>query len=228
MPKRPVRRLLARLFLAITGWKPEGERPVPDRFVLIAAPHTTNWDFPYLLAFAEVYGVRVSWIGKHTLFRWPFGPLMRALGGIPIRRHKRENQVEVLARLFEARDTLALVIPAEGTRDYVEYWKSGFYHIARRADVPIVPSFLDYARKRGGFGPALEATGDVTRDMDRIRAFYAGRQGRFPERFGRIRLREEADADASGPTPDPGSEANEATAAQRSAAQRAAAAASEA
>ena len=191
MRKRPVRRLLARLFLTLTGWKPEGPRPAPDRFVLIAAPHTSNWDFAYMVAFAELYEIPLNWMGKHTLFEPPIGFIMRALGGIPVRRHRRENLVETLAGLFEQYDELGLAIPAEGTRSRAEYWKSGFYHIAREAKVPIVLSFLDYERKRGGFGPVFHVSGDLSRDMDRIRAFYDDKRGRFPERFATPRLIEE-------------------------------------
>ncbi len=193
MSTRPVRRALARLFLQWTVWKPEGLRPEVERFVLIAAPHTTNWDFPYLIAFAEIFDLRIHWVGKHTLFRGPMGSVMRALGGIPVRRDRRENLVSTLARLFGEHETLGLVVPAEGTRSYVDHWKSGFYHIAREANVPIVMSFLDYERKRGGFGPAFLPSGDVTADMDAVRAFYADKKGRHPERFGAIRLLEEKD-----------------------------------
>ena len=198
MPKRPVRRFLARVFLRMTGWKPDGAPPDVDRFVLIAAPHTSNWDFPFLLAFAALYDLEISWMGKHSLFRGPMGRIMRALGGIPVRRQKRENLVGAMARSFADGGPLRLVVPAEGTRSYVDYWKSGFYYIALQAGVPIVMSYLDYATRTGGFGPAFRPTGDVRKDMDFIRAFYAGRQGRFPARFGRVRLREE-DADPSIP-----------------------------
>ncbi len=191
MPKRPIRRLLARIFLAATGWKPDGVRPEPRQYILIAAPHTTNWDFPYLLAFAEYFELQINWMGKHTLFVPPFGFIMRALGGIPVRRHRRENLVESLAELFEEYDDLGLVVPAEGTRDHVDHWKSGFYHIARTANIPIVMSYLDYAKKRGGSGPALQPSGDLRKDMDEVRAFYEGKQGKYPERFCRIRLLEE-------------------------------------
>lgn len=184
-------RALARSFLAITGWKPEGEVP-PGKCVLIAAPHTSNWDFPYTLAFAAYYGIRIRWMGKHTLFRAPFGPLMRALGGIAIERHHRKNVVAAAAEMLRNSDDLILVVPAEGTRARVPHWKSGFYHIARQAHVPIVLGYLDFARKRGGFGPAVVATDDVVETMDTIRAFYADKVGKFPERFGPVRLREEA------------------------------------
>jgi 1-acyl-sn-glycerol-3-phosphate acyltransferase len=191
MPRRPIRRLLARIIISTTGWKPDGRRPEPKKFVLIAAPHTTNWDFIYLLAFAAYFDVEISWMGKHSLFRWPFGLFMRALGGVPVRRSKREKLVTAMARTFDDHEELGLVVPAEGTRGYVEYWKSGFYHIAMTAKVPIVMSYLDYSKKIGGFGPAFFPSGNVRQDMDVIRTFYEGRKGKYPERFGRIRLREE-------------------------------------
>ena len=186
-----MRKLLARGWLRLTGWAPDGERPTADRFVLIAAPHTSNWDLVYLLALAEVYDLRVSWMGKHTLFRPPFGALFRALGGIAIRRHERADRVGAMAKEFAERERFALVVPSEATRGWAPHWKSGFYHIARRAEVPIVMGFLDYRRRRGGFGPALLASGDVKRDMDAIRAFYADKVGKYPESFGPVRLREE-------------------------------------
>ncbi|UCE86847.1 MAG: lysophospholipid acyltransferase family protein [Deltaproteobacteria bacterium] len=184
-------RFIARVFLNITGWQAEGAKPVPSKFVLIAAPHTSNWDLAYLLAFAAIFDIRISWMGKHVLFRPPLGWLMRALGGIPIVRHARGNMVSQMARAFEDNDSLALVVPAEGTRGYVPHWKSGFYHIARQADVPIVLGFLDFARRRGGFGPALYPTGDIRRDMDEIRDFYADKAGKYPDQFGEVRLKEE-------------------------------------
>ena len=190
-----MRKLLARAWLRLMGWEPEGEQPSAPRFVLIAAPHTSNWDLAYLLALAELYDLRVSWMGKEEIFRAPFGGLFRALGGIPVRRSERADRVGAMAREFAARERFALVVPAEATRSWSPYWKSGFYHIARRANVPIVMGFLDYARRRGGFGPQLFPSGDLRRDMDQIRAFYADKTGKFPDQFGPVRLREE-DEDA--------------------------------
>jgi 1-acyl-sn-glycerol-3-phosphate acyltransferase len=186
-----VRRGLARAFLRLTGWQPEGERPSAPRFVLIAAPHTSNWDLAYLLAFAEVYDLRISWMAKHTIFRGPAGWLFRLLGGIPIRRSERADRVSSMAKEFAERERFALVVPSEATRGWAPYWKSGFYHIARRAEVPIVMGFLDYRRRRGGFGPLLRVTGDVTHDMDQIRSFYADKTGKYPAQFGPVKLREE-------------------------------------
>ncbi len=182
---------MARRFLDLTGWEPEGAKPLEQRFVLIAAPHTSSWDLAYLLAISTVVGVKVSWMGKDTLFRPPLGWLMRASGGIPIVRTRSEKLVSQMARAFEKSESLALVVPAEGTRGYVPHWKSGFYHIARRANVPIVMGYLNYATRRGGFGPALHPTGDVRADMDKIRAFYSDKVGKYPDSFGEVRLKEE-------------------------------------
>jgi len=186
-----VRKWIARCFLWLTGWETEGSRPLARRYVLIAAPHTSNWDLAYLLALATVFGVRVSWMGKRELFRPPLGFAMRRLGGIPVARHQRGDLVAQAARSLLQQDDLVLVVPAEGTRGYVPHWKSGFYHIARIANVPIVLGYLDYARRRGGFGPALLPSGDVRRDMDEIRDFYADKVGKYPEQVGAVRLKEE-------------------------------------
>jgi 1-acyl-sn-glycerol-3-phosphate acyltransferase len=184
-------KLVARLFLWISGWEAEGPKPEERRYVLIGAPHTSNWDLPYLLALSAIFGIKVSWMGKHTLFRPGVAWLMRRLGGIPIVRHRRENMVSQMARTFRESESLALVVPAEGTRGYTPHWKSGFYHIAQTAGVPIVLGYLDYARRRGGFGPAVHPTGDIRNDMDKIRTFYADKVGKYPDRFGEVRLKEE-------------------------------------
>ena len=191
--QKALKRLVGRTYLAATGWREEGERPAPPQFVLIAAPHTSNWDLPIMMALSFVYDVPIRWVGKHTLFAPPGGWLMRALGGIPVVRHERQSRVQTLAALFEEYPDLVLTVPAEGTRGRVEHWKSGFYHIARAADVPIVCGYLDYARRRDDFDLVLTPTGDVRADMDRVRAFYADKVGKFPEKFGPVRLREEAD-----------------------------------
>ena len=182
---------LSALFLRITGWTAEGVKPAAPRFVLIAAPHTSAWDLAFLLAFAQKYGIRVSWMGKQSLFRGPMGWAMRRLGGIPVRRERSNDLVSQMVTAIRESDAIALTVPAEGTRGYTPHWKSGFYHIARTAQVPVVMGFLDYERRCGGFGPELLLSGDVRADMDEIRAFYADKRGRFPEKAGQIRLKEE-------------------------------------
>ena len=186
-----MRRKLARALLKALGWKIEGQKPTHFKYVLIAAPHTSNWDFPLMILFAWAFDIRISWMGKDSLFHPPLGWFMRPLGGIPVKRGSSNRMVGSIVASFRERDELVLVVPAEGTRARAEYWKSGFYHIACGAEVPIVPSYLDYGQKRGGFGPALTVTGDVRKDMDLLRQFYAPMNGLYPENFSPVRLREE-------------------------------------
>ncbi len=184
--------LLARFWLFL--WRFDAvarDEPVPAKCVMIAAPHTTNWDFPLTLALAKVNGVKISWLGKRSLFKGPMGPIMRGLGGVAVDRNAPGGMVASLAGEFERHEQLALVVPAEGTRSKTDYWKSGFYRIAEQAKVPIVLAFVDKSTRTGGFGPAIEVTGDVAADMDRMRAFYQGKTGLKRGRFGPIRLKEE-------------------------------------
>jgi 1-acyl-sn-glycerol-3-phosphate acyltransferase len=192
-----LRPALAKAFLRLTGWALEGTRPVPRGFVLIAAPHTTNWDLVYFLAHAWAFGISPSWMGKHTLFRGPLGPVMRWLGGVPVFRARAGGLVEQMARAFALDPDLVLTVPPEGTRGRTAYWKSGFYQIARAARVPIVMGYLDYERHRGGLGPLLVPGDDLRADMDAFRAFYADKRGKYSDRFGEVRLAEESAADAA-------------------------------
>jgi 1-acyl-sn-glycerol-3-phosphate acyltransferase len=130
-------------------------------------------------------------MGKHTLFREPLGSVMRAVGGIPVYRHRRDGLVAQMAQRFAESEDLVLTIPPEATRRRSDFWRSGFYQIALRARVPIVMGYLDYARKRGGFGPSWIPSGDARAEMDAVRRFYAGIRGRYPENFAEPRLREE-------------------------------------
>ena len=182
---------LGRLYLWFFGWRVEGALPPTARVVLIAHPHTSNWDLPHMLACAYVLGLRPKWLGKRELFRFPFGWFMQWLGGIPVDRRKSHGLVAQAAEEFESGGALVMVVPPSGTRRRAERWKSGFYHIARSAAVPIACGFLDYGRKCGGIGPLISPTGDVRQDMDRFRAFYAGITGKFPAQATPVRLREE-------------------------------------
>lgn len=188
-----MKRKIARMILRLAGWRIEGERPMHSHFVLIAAPHTSNWDFPLMLLFAAAFDLKVSWLAKHSLFFPPMGWIMRALGGVPVERHKNRDVVSGMVEAFTGRPGLVLVVPTEGTRKRMDHWKSGFYHIARGAGVPIVPSYLDFGQRRGGFGPALSPSGDIREDMQYFRDFYAGMSGKYPGQFGPVRLREESE-----------------------------------
>lgn len=182
----------ARLCLERTGWSVHSELPPgTDKFVVIAAPHTSNWDFPLALAVAAVLEVKFYFVGKHTLFRPPFGGLMRKLGGIPVHRQKTKNFVAQVVEIIKGADRIALAIAPEGTRSRSEYWRSGFYHIARGAGVPIVPGYVDYKSKTGGLGAPIDPSQPKEAVMDQVRAFYADKSARRPELYTEPRLRDE-------------------------------------
>jgi len=176
---------LSLLILRLKGWKIEGELPPgADKAVLIAAPHTSNWDLPYTLMTGFALRLNLYWMGKESIFRVPFGAFMRWLGGIAGDRAKSNNLVAASVEAIRAAaGPLQLVVPPEGTRSKTRYWKTGFYHIALGAGVPIVMAYMDYAEKRAGLGPVFHPTGDVERDMESIKAFYAPFKGRNASQF---------------------------------------------
>jgi 1-acyl-sn-glycerol-3-phosphate acyltransferase len=182
-------RRLAKLLLRAFGFRLVGEPPPVPRCVIVFAPHTSNWDFPILLLVKFGYGVDVSYLGKHTLFRWPFGWFFRAVGGIPVERHKRASMVKQIAAEFARRQRLWLAMSPEGTRSKTDHWKSGFYRIALAANVPVVLVFLDTIRRECGVGAVLELTGDAERDIERFREFYATKRGIRPELTSEIRFK---------------------------------------
>jgi len=184
-------RRLARFALGLFGWHSVGAPPEASHAVVIAAPHTSNWDLALMLGFGVAFGLRVSWLGKHSLFRGVQGRVLRAVGGIPVDRTRPEDVVETVAAEFARRPRMLLAVAPEGTRGHREYWKSGFHRIARRAGVPIVPSFLDYATRTAGFAEAFVPGESLGEDMDRLRKVYEGKLGRYPEWTGPVRLREE-------------------------------------
>jgi 1-acyl-sn-glycerol-3-phosphate acyltransferase len=152
--------------------------------VFIAAPHTSNWDLPYTLMVAFVLRLNPYWMGKQSIFKAPFGGVMRWLGGIPVNRAQSNNLVAASADAIRAADgPLQLIVPPEGTRSKTRYWKTGFYYIARTAQVPIVMAYMDYATKRSGLGPLFQPTGDVDADMAAIKAFYAPFKGKNAAQF---------------------------------------------
>ncbi len=194
--------MLGRIWVWAFGWKIEGVAPPIAKCVFIAAPHTSNWDMPHMLGVAWALGLKVAWMGKKQIFRWPFAGFFSWLGGIPIDRSAKHNMVQKVAELFDASPGLYLVVPAEGTRSLTEFWKSGFYHIAREANVDIICSYLDYTKSVTGIGLVMRPTGNLTADMDRLRAFYGQYEGRFPELQGPIRLREESQPDFAAEEPE--------------------------
>lgn len=185
-----IRRTLARAYWRVSRWSPDPTPPPPGGGgILIGAPHTSNWDFVTMLALAWTWGINVRWLGKNSLFQRPFGPLMRALGGIPVQRDDPHGLVAQLVTQVRQSGPTYLVITPEGSRTAVTYWKSGFYRIALETGMTVTLGYVDRRTMTTGLGPTLTMTGDVHFDMDAIRAFYAGKVGARPggERIPRLR-----------------------------------------
>ncbi len=172
-------RWISLVSLKVIGWHAEGRLPDIPKFVLIAAPHTSNWDFPIGVFTAFALKAKIYWMGKDSLFRRPFGGFFKWLGGIPVDRSKSHNVVERTIRQFFNTEKLIVAIPPSGTRKRVMKWKTGFYYIARGANVPIVLGFFNYAKKVAGFGPVYFPTGDITTDMKQIISYYANIKGKY-------------------------------------------------
>ncbi len=172
-------------FLQLAGWKVVGKLPADAaKSVLIAAPHTSNWDLPYTLMVCFALRLNVYWMGKASIFKPPFKGVMMWLGGIPVDRSQSNNLVlDSSAAIQRAVGPLQLIVPPEGTRRGTRYWKTGFYYIAAGAGVPIMMAYLDYDKKVGGLGPLFQTTGDIQADMAAIKAFYAGVKGKNADQF---------------------------------------------
>ncbi len=161
----------------LSGWKVVGQLPNIPKFVLIGAPHTSNWDFILFLWAHAALRFRPRWLGKHTIFFWPLGVIWRAVGGIPVERGARLNVVDQAVEWFNKSDRMILVMSPEGTRRKTSEWKSGFYHIARGAGVPVVPGALDFSTKTLTIGQPMMLTGDPEADLAPFRVFYASARG---------------------------------------------------
>ena len=181
-------RWLAYLCLRAAGWRFKGSVPPGQNFVAIGAPHTSNWDFIVFLGFMWHLGMKARYLGKESLFRWPMGPIMRRLGGIPVNRNNPNGVIDAAIAAFATSTDMMLVIAPESTRASTSYWRSGFYRIARAADVGVLPAVVDREAKRGTIGGPIHLTGDVGNDMDRIRSFFAEVIPNPPPGMGPIRL----------------------------------------
>jgi 1-acyl-sn-glycerol-3-phosphate acyltransferase len=185
---RSWRRALGRAWLDFFGWTIEGGAPDYAKAVIIAYPHTSNWDLPFMLAVAYAIDVDIKWLGKKELFDGPGGSLMRWLGGIPVDRSRRTHLVDAMVDTINDLDEALVVIPPEGTRSNVGRWKTGFYWVAVGAKVPIILGFLDFGNKVGGLGEVLHPSGDIEADLEIIKKFYEGKTGLYPDEQGEIRL----------------------------------------
>ena len=156
--------------------------PLP-KFVVIVAPHTSNWDFFIGIATVYALGIRISFLGKDSLFRGPLGPMMRWLGGIAVDRSVSRDRVSEMVDVFRSRDRLVVGLTPEGTRKKVGDWKTGFYHVARGANVPIVPVAFDYSQKKIIFFPAFTPTGDAKRDIEFLKRLFRPGMAQRPQNF---------------------------------------------
>lgn len=185
----PLLQTLSRFALKLLGWRVEANLPATSKYVIVGAFHTTNWDFVFALLITWAMGIRIHWVGKDSLFRGPMGWVMRRLGGIPVDRRSRHNYVQQMVDIFAARDELILTITPEGTRGKTPYWRTGFYYVALGAQVPIALGYVDYKHRIGGIGGSFMPSGDIHADMEIIRAFFADKTPKYPDKAGAIRLR---------------------------------------
>jgi 1-acyl-sn-glycerol-3-phosphate acyltransferase len=179
---RNVLQVLAIIVLWIFGWRRAGRVPDAPKFVMIAAPHTSNWDLPVGLAIILAFKVKIYWLGKERIFKWPFAPFFKWLGGIPVNRSRSGDVVSQTVQAFHEKERMIMVVAPEGTRRRANHWKTGFYYIAMGANVPLVMGFIDYARKEGGFGPMLMPTGNIEADMEKVRTFYRNITAKMPDK----------------------------------------------
>lgn len=177
---RPIRQKISRKILEWAGWGVEGDIPNIPKMVAVGAPHTSNWDLIFTILYTYALGVNLSWMGKHTLFKPPFGWLFRKLGGIPVDRRAPRGTVGQMADVLNQRESLILAIMPEGTRSKVREWRSGFYYIALEAGVPLAMVGLDFSRKRVVLGGPFWPTGDFDSDLLRFKSFYADFRGYNP------------------------------------------------
>jgi len=169
--------------MRLAGWRIEGKLPDLPKFVLIGAPHTSNWDFVLFLGVIFTLRANVRFMGKAEIFRSPFGFFFRYCGGVPVERKKSTGLVEQMVNTCNKSESFILTIAPEGTRHHVQEWKSGFYHVALGANVPVFMGYLDYKNKIAGYGPQLTLTGDKEKDAATIRAFYSDKTAKYPELF---------------------------------------------
>ena len=181
----PLLRQIAKLLLKLHGWRVVCDKQALKlkKFVLLGVPHTSNWDGYYFILTALKLGLTPQWMGKDKLFKFPLGGTMRWFGGIAVDRSKANNLVDATVQQFNKSEELIVAVPPEGTRGGAERWKTGFYHIARGAAVPVVCGFINFAKKEVGMGPVMEMGENLTAELKRLRDFYADKIGKFPERY---------------------------------------------
>lgn len=178
-------RHIGQFILSAFGWRLVGELPKFDKYMVVVAPHTSNWDFFIFVVVKMITGIKIVFIGKHTIFIGPIGWVLRKLGGVPVDRSGSHNVVDTIVAEFKRRDKMIFALSPEGTRSYLDHWKSGFYHIARNANVPVLAAFLDTSTKTIGWGPVFELSNDKDADLAKLADFYKDKKGFRPEKYSR-------------------------------------------
>jgi 1-acyl-sn-glycerol-3-phosphate acyltransferase len=176
-------RWVGRVGLRLLRWRADGGFPNVPKLVLCVAPHTSNWDFFVGIFIDFALDIRAHWLGKNTMFRWPIARLLKRLGGIPIFRSEKHNMVEQCVVAFSSADALVLAIAPEGTRKKVKEWRTGFWHIAREAHIPILLVSFDYEHRVVTFGPMVTPSDSLAEDLAMMKAHFAPIKGRNPDQF---------------------------------------------
>jgi 1-acyl-sn-glycerol-3-phosphate acyltransferase len=183
-------KLFADFILKLIGWHFDDRLPAEKKFIVLGAPHTTNWDLPITLLCFWSTQKHISWVGKKQLFIGPLSYFFRALGGIPVDRSASTGFINQIADQFDITEEMILAIAPEGTRSKTDYWKTGFYYIALTAKVPICLAYVDYPNRTSGFGDVIIPSGDIHQDFEKIKLFYKDKTGKIPENQGEIKIKD--------------------------------------
>ena len=181
-------KLVSRLILKLIGWELDERVPESQRYVMIGYPHTSNWDFILGMLAKWALGLPINWVAKHSMFWGPFKPMFIAMGGVPLDREKTTGFIQKNIKLFAEKEHFILGLMPEGTRSKTDHWKTGFYHIAHGANVPIVMAYLDYKNKVIGIGELVDTSGDIHADFEIIKTFYEDKTGYRPEHQSDMRI----------------------------------------
>ncbi len=182
-------KIFSKIILKLIGWHVDVTLPEEKKFVLIGAPHTTNWDLPLSLLCFWSAPINITWVAKKQLFAGPLNYFFRALGGVPVDRFVSTGFIEQVAQKFDGREEMIFGMAPEGTRSKTEYWKTGFYYIALAAKVPICLGYIDFPTRTIGFGQTIFPSGDIDKDFEQIKLFYKNKKGRYPENQGPVAIK---------------------------------------
>ena len=181
---------ISSFILIFFGWSVEKELPPDNKYIIIGAFHTSNWDFPLTLLCLSAMGLKFNWVGKDSMFKWPLSIFFKSIGGIPVDRSNHTGFIKKIANLYNNTDKLVIALAPEGTRSKTEHWKSGFYYIALEAKIHIALGYIDYPNKKLGIGKFFVPTNDLEKDLLIIKEFYKNIKGKYPEKQGDICIRE--------------------------------------